>query len=108
MCALLGVCAAILFLFLQVTKPKLIPQQQAFPPPSSSMVPKQLSRQDNVTNKTTTSVSSAATAAGANGGGKKKKKGKMQKVDPASILGFSVNAAERPNAGEIQSVHDAH
>ena len=32
----------------------------------------------------------------------------MQKIDPASILGFSVNAAERPNAGEIQSVHDAH
>lgn len=32
----------------------------------------------------------------------------MQKIDPAAILGFSVNAAERPNAGEIQSVHDAH
>lgn len=49
-----------------------------------------------------------AMTVGANGGSKKKKKGKMQKIDPASILGFSVNAAERPNAGEIQSVHDAH
>lgn len=35
---------------------------------------------------------------------KKKKKGK-QLVDP-SILGFSVNAAERPNIGEIQSIDD--
>ncbi|CAB3979435.1 GRB10-interacting GYF 2-like [Paramuricea clavata] len=37
---------------------------------------------------------------------KKKKKQRMQKVDP-SILGFSVNAAERVNMGEIQSVEDS-
>ena len=37
---------------------------------------------------------------------KKKKKQRMQKVDP-SILGFSVNAAERVNMGEIQSVDDS-
>jgi len=34
----------------------------------------------------------------------KKKKKKMQKVNPAQMLGFTVNAAERPNAGEIQSI----
>ena len=37
----------------------------------------------------------------------KKKKKKMQKVHPAAMLGFTVNAAERPNAGEIQSAKDA-
>lgn len=37
----------------------------------------------------------------------KKKKKKMQKVHPAAMLGFTVNAAERPNAGEIQSSKDA-
>ena len=37
----------------------------------------------------------------------KKKKKKMQKVNPAQLLGFTVNAAERPNIGEIQSVKDA-
>lgn len=37
---------------------------------------------------------------------KKKKKKKMQKVDPR-ILGFSVNAAERVNIGEIQTLEDA-
>ena len=37
---------------------------------------------------------------------KKKKKQRMQKVDP-SILGFSVNATERVNMGEIQSVEDS-
>ena len=36
----------------------------------------------------------------------KKKKKKMQKVNPAAMLGFTVNAAERPNMGEIQRVHD--
>ncbi|XP_058959916.2 GRB10-interacting GYF protein 2 isoform X2 [Pocillopora verrucosa] len=36
---------------------------------------------------------------------KKKRKKKMQKVDP-SILGFSVNAADRVNMGEIQTVED--
>lgn len=36
----------------------------------------------------------------------KKKKKKMQKVNPAAMLGFTVNAAERPNVGEIQSIHD--
>ena len=36
----------------------------------------------------------------------KKKKKKMQKVYPAAMLGFTVNAADRPNMGEIQSVHD--
>ena len=45
---------------------------------------------------------------GADGGGSsranKKKKKKMQKVNPAQMLGFTVNAAERPNAGEIQSI----
>ncbi|XP_019850193.1 PREDICTED: PERQ amino acid-rich with GYF domain-containing protein 2 [Amphimedon queenslandica] len=57
---------------------------------------------------------------GGGGGGsstrssKKKKKGggggaggKMQKVSASSLLGFTVNAAERPNAGEIQSAKDA-
>ena len=39
---------------------------------------------------------------------KKKKRSKMQKVDPAALLGFTVNAGERPNmAGEIQSAKDA-
>lgn len=37
---------------------------------------------------------------------KKKKKQRMQKVDP-SILGFSVNAAERVNMGEIQTVDES-
>lgn len=41
-----------------------------------------------------------------NGKNKKKKKQRMQKVDP-SILGFSVNAAERVNMGEIQTVDDS-
>ena len=36
---------------------------------------------------------------------KKRGKKKMQKVDP-SILGFSVNAADRVNMGEIQTVED--
>lgn len=47
---------------------------------------------------------------GPGGGGSKsskKKKKKMQKVNPAALLGFTVNAAERPNVGEIQTVHDA-
>ena len=48
--------------------------------------------------------------AGSGGGGaskaSKKKKKKMQKVNPAAMLGFTVNAAERPNMGEIQSIHD--
>ena len=48
---------------------------------------------------------------GAAGGGgasrsSKKKKKKMQKVNPAAMLGFTVNAADRPNMGEIQSVCD--
>lgn len=63
--------------------------------------------------------SSAAAGGDSTGGGgstrssKKKKKGggggggKMQKVSPSSLLGFTVNAAERPNAGEIQSAKDA-
>ena len=46
----------------------------------------------------------------AGGGGasrsSKKKKKKMQKVNPAAMLGFTVNAAERPNMGEIQSIND--
>ena len=63
---------------------------------------------------------SAAAGGDSTGGGgstrssKKKKKGgggggsgKMQKVSPSSLLGFTVNAAERPNAGEIQSAKDA-
>ena len=48
---------------------------------------------------------------GEEGGGSsrssKKKKKKMQKVNPAAMLGFTVNAAERPNMGEIQTVRDA-
>ncbi len=46
---------------------------------------------------------------GGAGGGKanKKKKKKMQKVNPAAMLGFTVNAADRPNVGEIQTVRDA-
>ena len=48
---------------------------------------------------------------GKEGGGSsrssKKKKKKMQKVNPAAMLGFTVNAAERPNMGEIQTVRDA-
>ena len=47
---------------------------------------------------------------GEEGGGSsrssKKKKKKMQKVNPAAMLGFTVNAAERPNMGEIQTVRD--
>ncbi len=39
------------------------------------------------------------------GGNNKKKKKVKQLVDP-SILGFSVNAAERPNIGEIQTIDD--
>ena len=37
----------------------------------------------------------------------KKRKKKMQKVNPAAMLGFTVNAGERPNMGEIQFVKDA-
>ncbi len=48
------------------------------------------------------------TAVGGEGAGSskanKKKKKKMQKVNPAQMLGFTVNAAERPNVGEIQSI----
>ena len=61
-------------------------------------------------------ASSASAITGGGGGGagsgggasksSKKKKKKMQKVNPAAMLGFTVNAAERPNMGEIQSVHD--
>ena len=36
----------------------------------------------------------------------KKRKKKMQKVNPAAMLGFTVNAGERPNMGEIQSAKD--
>lgn len=39
-------------------------------------------------------------------GKKKSKKKKMQKVNP-NLLGFSVNAAERVNMGEIQTLEDA-
>lgn len=39
-------------------------------------------------------------------GNKKRRKKKMQKVDP-SILGFSVNAADRVNIGEIQTLEDS-
>ena len=49
-------------------------------------------------------------AAGSIGGGgsrgSKKKKKKMQKVNAAAMLGFTVNAADRPNMGEIQSIRD--
>jgi PERQ amino acid-rich with GYF domain-containing protein len=38
---------------------------------------------------------------------KKKKANKMQKMSPSDLLGFTVNAAERPNAGEIHSIKDA-
>ena len=48
---------------------------------------------------------SAAGGGGASRSSKKKKK-KMQKVNPAAMLGFTVNAAERPNMGEIQSIND--
>ena len=41
------------------------------------------------------------------GGSSRSSKKKMQKVNPAAMLGFTVNAAERPNMGEIQSVRDA-
>jgi PERQ amino acid-rich with GYF domain-containing protein len=57
-------------------------------------------------------TSSGTTNAGGGGAGggasksSKKKKKKMQKVNPAAMLGFTVNAAERPNMGEIQSFHD--
>ena len=47
--------------------------------------------------------------ASANEGGSrssKKRKRKMQKVNPAALLGFTVNAGERPNMGEIQSAKD--
>ena len=46
---------------------------------------------------------------GGGGGGSrssKKRKKKMQKVNPAALLGFTVNAGERPNMGEIQSAKD--
>ena len=45
---------------------------------------------------------------GSEGGSRssKKRKKKMQKVNPAAMLGFTVNAGERPNMGEIQSVKD--
>ena len=56
-------------------------------------------------------ASSGESRTGDEGGGSsrssKKKKKKMQKVNPAAMLGFTVNAAERPNMGEIQSVRDA-
>lgn len=60
----------------------------------------------------TSSGGSANAGSGGGGGGggasrsSKKKKKKMQKVNPAAMLGFTVNAAERPNMGEIQSIHD--
>ena len=45
---------------------------------------------------------------GKGGGGKKKKKNKMQKVNPSDMLGFTVNAPDRPNlGGEMHSVRDA-
>lgn len=55
------------------------------------------------------------TGGGGGGGGaseggsrsSKKRKKKMQKVNPAAMLGFTVNAGERPNMGEIQSAKDA-
>jgi hypothetical protein len=55
----------------------------------------------------------ASSSEGSGGGGgmsrsSKKKKKKMQKVNPAALLGFTVNAGERPNmGGEIQSAKDA-
>ena len=39
-------------------------------------------------------------------GKRKSRKKKMQKMNP-SLLGFSVNAAERVNMGEIQTLEDA-
>ena len=58
-----------------------------------------------------TGVGGVASGGGGEGGGSrssKKKKKKMQKVDPAALLGFTVNAGERPNmGGEIQSAKDA-
>jgi len=55
-------------------------------------------------------ASSGESRTGDEGGGSSssnKKKKKMQKVNPAAMLGFMVNAGERPNMGEIQSVRDA-
>ena len=45
---------------------------------------------------------------GSEGGSRssKKRKKKMQRVNPAALLGFTVNAGERPNMGEIQSAKD--
>ncbi|EDO33168.1 predicted protein [Nematostella vectensis] len=65
--------------------------------------------QQNLSAHSTDASHSGVVGNGGNGGesasSKKKKKKKMQKVDP-SILGFSVNAAERVNMGEIQTLED--
>ena len=53
----------------------------------------------------TANAGGVVSSGGASKSSKKKKK-KMQKVNPAAILGYTVNAAERPNMGEIQSIHD--
>ena len=56
------------------------------------------------------SVEGAGGGGGSSEGGSrssKKRKKKMQKVNPAAMLGFTVNAGERPNIGEIQSAKDA-
>ena len=37
----------------------------------------------------------------------KKRKKKMQKINPAAMLGFTVKGSERPNMGEIQSAKAA-
>ena len=53
-------------------------------------------------------AAAGATAMSSEGGSRssKKRKRKMQKVNPAALLGFTVNAGERPNMGEIQSAKD--
>ena len=57
--------------------------------------------------ETTSGESRTGDEGGGSSRSSKKKKKKMQKVNPAAMLGFTVNAAERPNMGEIQSVRDA-
>lgn len=57
---------------------------------------------------TAPSFPSSSSSSSSSSRSSKKKKKKMQKVDAAALLGFTVNAAERPNmGGEIQSAKDA-
>ena len=87
-----------------------IPQTKKLRPKCSAGSPSDLAQSPDKSKVGGASVRGESGEGGGGEGGSrssKKRKKKMQKVNPAAMLGFTVNAAERPNMGEIQSAKDA-